>query len=109
MKGPDHASSIEPQELKELVEGCNAVFKARSTEKKIHFQEREIISWARVSVVSIKKIKKGEKLSFKNISVKRPAPLKKEIGAKNFKKILGKFAKKEIKPNVKLKWNEIKS
>ena len=84
------------------------MFEARSTEKKIHFQEREIISWARESVVSIKKIKKGEKLSIKNISVKRPAPLKNEISAKNFKKVLGKLSKKEIKPNVKLKWNEIK-
>ena len=53
-------------------------------------------------------IKKGEKFSRKNISVKRPAPSKKEIAAKNLKKILGKFAKKEIKANVKLKWNEIK-
>ena len=108
MKGPDHASSIEPQELKELVEGCNAVFEARSSNKIIHFQEKEIISWARESVVSIKKIKKGEKFSYQNISVKRPAPLKKEIGAKDFKKVLGKFSKKEIKPNVKLKWKEIK-
>ena len=108
LKGPDHASSIEPQELKELVEGCNAVFEARGSNKKIHFQEREIISWARESVVSIKKIKKGEKLSIKNISVKRPAPLKNEISAKNFKRVLGKLSKKEIKQNVKLKWNEIK-
>ncbi len=108
MKGPDHASSIEPEELKELVEGCNAVFEARSSKKKIHYREKEIISWARESVVSIKKIKKGEKFSFQNISVKRPAPSRKEIAAKDFKKILGKLSKKEIKANVKLKWTEIK-
>ena len=32
--GPDHASSIEPNELKSLVEGCNAVFDARNKYKK---------------------------------------------------------------------------
>ena len=32
--GPDHASSIEPQELKQLVEGANAIFDARSEKKK---------------------------------------------------------------------------
>ena len=108
MKGPDHASSIDPTELNNLVEGCNAVFHARSSEKKIHKREKEIISWARESVVSTKNILKGEKLAFDNISVKRPAPTKKEIGAKYFKNILGKFSKKNIKINVKIKWSEIK-
>ena len=32
--GPDHASSIEPHELKSLVEGCNVVFDARDKNKK---------------------------------------------------------------------------
>ena len=30
MNGPDHASSINPEELKELVEGCNAIYSAKS-------------------------------------------------------------------------------
>jgi sialic acid synthase SpsE len=107
MKGPDHASSIDPKELKDLVEGCNAVFDARSSEKKIHKKEKEIISWARESVVSIKKILKDEKLTYNNISVKRPAPTKNEIEAKYFKNTLGKFSKKKIKANIKIKWSEI--
>ena len=32
-KGPDHASSLEPKELKQLVDGCNAVFLATRNEK----------------------------------------------------------------------------
>ena len=73
----------------------------------LHFQEKEIISWARESVVSIKKIKKGEKFTHQNISVKRPAPSKHEIEAKNLKKVLGKFSKNSIKANVKIKWNSV--
>ncbi len=34
--GPDHASSIEPQELKQLVDGANAIFEARNHKKQIH-------------------------------------------------------------------------
>ena len=45
--GPDHKSSLEPDELKKLVNGCNEVFYARSEKKKIHKEEHEIIKWAR--------------------------------------------------------------
>ena len=106
--GPDHASSIEPLELKSLVEGCNAVFDARNKIKKIHKEEKEIIKWARESVVSTKDIKRNETLSKKNISVKRPAPNKKEIPAYKFFLIINKKAKNNILKNTKIKWNQIK-
>ena len=106
--GPDHASSIEPLELKSLVEGCNAVFDARNKIKKIHKEEKEIIKWARESVVSTKDIKRNETLSKKNISVKRPAPNKKEIPADKFFLIINKKAKNNILKNTKIKWNQIK-
>ncbi len=108
LKGPDHASSIEPQELSQLVEGANAIFESRSEIKKIHKKELEIIKWARESVVSIAKIKKNEILNSKNISVKRPAPRKGIIPAKLFRKILGRRANKNINNNKQLKWSQIK-
>jgi hypothetical protein len=107
MNGPDHASSINPEELKELVEGCNAIYSAKSERKVIHKEERQIISWARESVVSTKNIKKGERLNKHNISVKRPAPNNKEIAPKYFNKIIGKEAKKNIRIDKKIKWSEI--
>jgi pseudaminic acid synthase len=107
-KGPDHASSLEPHELKNLVEGCNAIFLAtRNSKKIIHKEEIPIISWARESVVAIENIKKNEILNKKNISVKRPAPKKDEIPAKLFFKIVGKKAKNNIKIDTKIKWQEI--
>jgi sialic acid synthase SpsE len=106
-KGPDHASSIEPSELKLLTDGAIAIYKASGKSKKIHKKEIQIIKWARESVVSIKEIKKGEIFSKKNISVKRPAPNSKEIPAKFLNKVLGKKAKKEILNNQKIKWSQI--
>jgi sialic acid synthase SpsE len=105
--GPDHASSLEPSELKSLVDGCNAVFLARGNKKIIHKEEREIISWARESVVSIKNIKKNEVLTNDNISVKRPSPLKGEIASKDFFKVLNKKALTNIVSDQKIKWKEI--
>jgi sialic acid synthase SpsE len=107
-KGPDHASSLEPHELKDLVEGCNAVFFASQNEKKIiHNEEKQIISWARESVVSTKNINKNEIFTFRNTSVKRPAPNKSEIPAKFLNEILGKKAKKKISKDKKIKWHQV--
>lgn len=106
-KGPDHASSIEPSELKLLTEGALAIFKAKGKSKKIHKKETQIIKWARESVVSIKQIKLGEVFSEDNISVKRPAPNNNEIPAKFFNKVIGKKANKKILNNQKIKWSQI--
>tara|TARA_B100000214_G_C23969148_1_gene629198 strand:+ start:1422 stop:2459 length:1038 start_codon:yes stop_codon:yes gene_type:complete len=107
-KGPDHASSLEPHELKNLVEGCNAVFLASKNKKKvIHKEEKEIISWARESVVTIKNVKKNDILNHINLSVKRPAPKKNEIPANSYFKVIGKKVKKNIPANQKIKWTEI--
>lgn len=107
-KGPDHASSLEPYELKNLVEGCNAVFYASKNDKKIiHKEEIQIIKWARESVVSTKNIIKGDNLTSKNISVKRPCANKSEIPAKFYYQVLNKKAKKNILTNKKIKWTEI--
>ena len=76
--------------------------------KKIHKEEHEIIKWARESVVSTSEIRKDEILNEKNLSVKRPAPNKNEIPARDFFKILGKKATKKIKKDKKIKWNQIK-
>jgi sialic acid synthase SpsE len=106
-EGPDHASSIEPTELKELVYGVNAIFDANGEEKKIFDEEKQIIAWARESVVSEKDIKKGETLDEKNIWVKRPGPKKNIIPAKDYKLILGKKALKDIKKNSQISWEDI--
>lgn len=102
MDGPDHQSSIDSKELFELVEGCNAAFYSMGNKRKIHKEEREIVSWARESVVSIKNISAGELFSKKNISVKRPSPGKNNIPAKDLEKVIGKKAKTFIKKDSQL-------
>ena len=73
MPGPDHKASLEPSELKELVDAIRNVEKAlgdgnkKPTESEL--QNRNI---ARKSIVALKPIKKGELLSEDNLTTKRP-------------------------------------
>lgn len=98
--GPDIPVSIDPTELKELIVGSRAVWEAMGERKNILKEEQEIINFAYASVVSIKDIKKGERFTRKNIWVKRPGTG--EIRAEEFKKILGRKAKKDVSKNVQL-------
>ena len=94
-KGPDIPCSMTPVELKQLIDGSKIIFKSTLLNKKIALKkEKKTMNFAFSSVVSIKDILPGEKLSKSNIWVKRPG-----IGdflAKDYKKLLGKKVSKKI-------------
>ena len=106
--GPDHKSSINSKELKQLIEGCNANFLARGKKKKIFKEEKEIVAWARESVVSTKDIQINEIIDLNNISTKRPSPKKHEVPANKFFDIIKKKAKRLIKKNSILRYSDFK-
>jgi N,N'-diacetyllegionaminate synthase len=73
MPGPDHSSSLEPGELKSMVLAIRNIEKALgSNQKKPSPSEIVNIDAARKSIVANQNIKKGELLTEKNISIKRP-------------------------------------
>lgn len=73
MDGPDHKASLEPEELKAMVDAIRNIEKALgSSEKKPSPSESVNIDVARKSIVASQSIKKGDKLSSKNITTKRP-------------------------------------
>jgi sialic acid synthase SpsE len=104
--GPDIAISIDPSELEELVKGSKAVYQALGGTKEILSDEQDIIDFAYACVVTIKEIKKGNKLTMDNIWVKRPGTG--QIKAVNFKKVLGNIAKQDINVGEQLKWSDFK-
>jgi N-acetylneuraminate synthase len=71
--GPDIKNSMDPNSLKDLINGSNDIFSARDGEKAPLIEEKKTIAFAFASIVSIRNIKKGEKLSRDNIWVKRPS------------------------------------
>ncbi|HYA39350.1 MAG TPA: N-acetylneuraminate synthase family protein [Candidatus Methylomirabilis sp.] len=106
-KGPDHAVSLEPYELGELVKGCRAVFEARGDKREIFPEEKPIIAWARESVVSMCDIKQGEVITKDKVWVKRPSPGNGAIPAKDLDKVIGKAAKVDIRKDRQILWQEI--
>lgn len=100
--GPDVPISMDPQDLKDLVEGSRAIFLALGGSKEILPEEQSTIDFAYACVVAIQDIKAGEVLSLENIWVKRPGTG--EIRATDFNKLLGRRAKVDISKNGQLTW-----
>jgi sialic acid synthase SpsE len=103
--GPDVSISIDPTELKELVQGSNAIHAALGGSKTILPDEKPTIDFAYACVVSIRDIESGEKLSAENIWVKRPGTG--EIKAVDYDKLLGKTVGHGIPKDRQLKWADI--
>ena len=73
LPGPDHAASLEPNELREMVRAVRNIEKALGSEiKKPSISEQKNISLARKSIVAKKYISIGEKFTENNLSTKRP-------------------------------------
>ena len=93
MDGPDHNASLEPKELKAMVAAIRNLEKALgSSEKKPSPSEAVNIDVVRKSIVASQSIKKGEKLSSKNITTKRPGT---GINPMKWDEIIHKFATKD--------------
>tara|TARA_Y100000389_G_C17418800_1_gene495381 strand:+ start:271 stop:1305 length:1035 start_codon:yes stop_codon:yes gene_type:complete len=109
LQGPDHKSSINLPELKMLVQGCRVNFLSRGKVKKIFKEEKEIVAWARESIVSKNYIKKGDLITKFNICTKRPTANKNEISASDYFKLIKskKRASKNILENKKIKYSDL--
>ena len=93
MDGPDHKASLEPNELKQMVQAIRNVEMAfGSGIKEVQETERENMEIARKSIVAKCKIKKGEVLNEKNLTVKRPGS---GISPMKWDEMIGKIAQKD--------------
>lgn len=102
--GPDKDVSITFDQLSVLTKGIRILEQSLGKNKKIYRKEKQIEKWAKRSLVSIKDIRKGDKLSEENLWSKRPGT---GIPSRLFFKYLNKTAKKNIKKNTLIKKNQI--
>ena len=73
MEGPDHQASLEPKEMRAMIEAIRNVEKAMGDGiKKPSESEKSNIYVVRKSIISSRKIKKGELLTEDNLTTKRP-------------------------------------
>ena len=95
LKGPDHTSSLEPQELNTMVKSIRNIENALGRDKKIVTRSEGINKrHVRKSIVALNEIDKGEIFSEKNITLKRPGTGLQPI---HWHKIIGKKSKRNYK------------
>jgi len=106
LPGPDHKASVEPWELKKMVEGIRNIEKALGDGiKKPVVSEEEIKRVARRSLIATRDITPGEKIKNSDIVIKRPGT---GILPKFKEKIIGMEVKKNIKKDEPFKWEDFK-
>lgn len=103
--GPDHAASIEPRQMVDLVKGIREVEAGLGSSVR-QFCEKEFGQRKvhRRSIAIKAPIKAGEKFTAENITVKRPGI---GIKPKSLDDILGKKAAKDLKPEELLRWEDV--
>ena len=95
--GPDHKSSLEPQELNKLVRSIKNIELAfGNPDKKPSESEMENIVATRKSIVASKNIKKGDIFSEKNLTTKRPGN---GLSPMKWREIIGTIATQNYDPD----------
>jgi N,N'-diacetyllegionaminate synthase len=94
LPGPDHQSSVEPYELKQMISAIRNIEKAMGDGiKRPTASEKKNKIVARKSIVARRAISKGELFSNENLTVKRP---ENGISPMKWDEILGKSAPKDF-------------
>lgn len=97
LEGPDHKASLEPAELKQMVESIRNIEKALGDGiKKPTPGELENINLIRKSIVAKKNIKKGDLFNQENLTSKRPSD---GISPMQWDQFIGKIADRDYSPN----------
>lgn len=94
LPGPDHVASLEPDELKSMVESIRHIEIAIGDGKKrVSESERKNIAIARRSIIAARDIKAGEAFTEENLTAKRPGN---GISPMKWEKVIGQTAKRDF-------------
>lgn len=103
--GPDTGISIEPNELKDLIDGSKAIWLARGGNKTRLVEEQPVIDFAYATVVTIKPVVAGEMFTRENLWVKRPGTG--PIPADRLENVIGKRAVCNLEADVHVNPSDI--
>lgn len=102
MPGPDHAASLEPDELTELIAGVRAVEAALGDGiKRPTVEEQDTARVARRSLVAARDIGAGTRLGPDDVAARRPGS---GLAPKRKSEVLGRKAARDIKEGELLSW-----
>ena len=105
MEGPDHKASLEPQELKQMVDSIRNVEVAIGDGvKKVSASELKNQDIARTSIIAKTKINAGDEFTEENITTKRPGN---GINPMRWFDLLGKKAKHDYEEDYLIEKDEL--
>ncbi len=103
--GPDIPASIDEEQLRELIIGCNTIYEQRQGGKTYLKEEQVTRNFAYASVVATKNILKGQKLNYDNLWVKRPGSG--DFEASKISSLIGLKAKRKIKFDTQISKKDV--
>jgi sialic acid synthase SpsE len=108
LPGPDHKFAVEPHELKELVRRVREAERALGHGRKetLHV-EQELRSFARRSIFATRLIAAGETLTAENVAVLRCGKLASGLAPREYDKLLGRKASRDIPAETLLRWDDL--
>jgi len=103
-KGPDISCSMDPAELRWLVDRSREIHTALMNPMRRRQPEEDVYRFARGSVVADRDLEAGTKISEADIWVRRPG--NGEIPADKFDIIVGRKIKRSVRRNTQLQWSD---
>ena len=105
MPGPDHALSLDPNDFRKMVQGIRAVEKAKgSSVKQPAPTELNLIHDGRRSLVALKEIKPGQRITSSAVTAIKPAS---GISPDHLGALIGRIARKAIKKSMPIQWSDV--
>ncbi len=105
LTGPDHKTSLEPEEFKQMVRGVRTVEEALGKPEKVPTEEEmKMRLVVRRSIVASRDIGKGEVITREMLAMKRPGT---GIQPSDLPALLGRRAARRIKPDEVLTWEMV--
>lgn len=102
LPGPDHAASLEPDELKQMVTAVRNIEVALGTGiKRPSPSESRNLNVARKSIVAAEFIARGEQFTEDNLTAKRPGT---GLSVSLWDTVIGQVAARDFQPDEQIEW-----
>ncbi len=104
-KGPDIINSMDPAELRYLIDRSREIHTALRNPKQRTAAEEPVYRFARASVVADRDLPAGHVITEADIWARRPGSG--EIAGYDFDKVLGRTTTRALPRNTQLKWSDL--
>ncbi len=104
-EGPDISCSMDPSELRHLIDRSREIWVALNNDKRRTGPEEAVYRFARTSVVADRDLAEGHVIEEADIWGRRPGSG--EIAGYDFDKVVGKRLTRAVSRNTQLKWGDL--